>query len=154
MIFRFIREHTDKFSVERMCRLFNVSRSGYYQWLYRGPSARSKRDEVLKKKIREFYHEGRGLYGSSRIHRRLLKKGYRCGKKRVERLMKEMGIRARHKRKYKATTVKSQLSGGENLQRNFAMVPISMGVRHNISTPGRVALLSTIMDLYSRRIVG
>ena len=88
----FIWEHAGKFSVEKMCRLFNISRSGYYQWLHHGPSARCKRNEVLNKKICEIYHEGRRLYGSPRIHRRLRKKGYYCGKKRVEQLMKEMGI--------------------------------------------------------------
>jgi len=116
--------------VERMCQIFNVSRAGYYQWLHRQPSARRKRDEVLKDKILEIYHQGRGFYGSPRIHRQLAKQGYRCGKKRVERLMKEAGIRARQKKKYKATTDSNHsFPVAENLlQRNFATSgPINAG---------------------------
>jgi len=73
--------------------------SGYYQWLKSMTRPRLRQDLVLKEKILEIYHEGRGYYGSPRIHRQLVKKGFRCGKKRVEQLMRELGIRARQKRR-------------------------------------------------------
>ena len=159
MIYRFIREHTEKFSVEKMCRMFHVSRSGYYQWLKRGPGPRLKRDLVLKKKILEIYHEGRGYYGSPRIHRQLAKKGFRCGKKRVERLMRELDIRARQKRRYKATT-------DSNHKRPVAQNYLNRVF--NVSAPNQRWVsdityiytdegwlyLAAIMDLYSRKIVG
>lgn len=145
--------------MEKMCQVFDVSRSGYYQWLHRGPSARHKRDQVLKEKILEVYHEGRGYYGSPRIHRQLVKKGYRCGRKRVERLMKEMGIRARQKKKYKATTDSNHsFPVAENhLKRNFtAFGPNQHWVSDitYIYTKEGWLYLATIMDLYSRKIVG
>jgi len=142
-----------------MCHVFNVSRSGYYHWLNRKPGARQKRDAALKKKILEIFHEGRGLYGSPRIHRRLLKKGYRCGKKRVERLMIELGIAAKQKRKFKATTDSDHnFPVAENhLQRNFtALGPNQCWVSDitYIRTREGWLYLATIMDLYSRKIVG
>lgn len=86
-----------------MCELFNVSRSGYYRWLKHKPDPREKRAQLLKQEILKIYHKGRGCYGSPRIYRDLLKLGLSCGKKRVEQLMKALGIRARHKKKHKAT---------------------------------------------------
>lgn len=87
-----------------MCRTFNVSRSGYSQWLKRKPSLRDRKDKLLKQEILTIYQRGRGNYGSPRIHRDLLKIGISRGRKRVERLMKELAIRAKHKRKFKVTT--------------------------------------------------
>ncbi len=87
-----------------MCAIFNVSRSGYYCCLNRKPRLRDKRDELLKRVILKIYHRSRGYYGSPRIHRDLLKIGLSCSRKRVERLMKELSIRAKHKKKCKATT--------------------------------------------------
>ncbi len=145
--------------MERMCHVFNVSRSGYYQWLRRKPSTRQKRDKLLKKNILDIYHEGRGFYGSPRIHRRLLKKGYCCSKKRVERLMKELGIAAKQKRKFKATTDSNHsFPVAENhLQRNFtAAGPNRYWVSDitYVRTREGWLYLATIMDLYSRKIVG
>ena len=139
--------------------MFRVSRSGYYQWLRRGQSIRQKRDQILKEQIQKIYHEGRGYYGSPRIHRQLLKKGYCCGKKRVERLMKETGIRAKQKRKYKATTDSNHSFpvAKNHLQRNFtAYGPNQYWVTDitYIYTQEGWLYLAAIMDLYSRRIVG
>ena len=159
MIYRFIREHTDEFSVKRMCQVLNVSRSGYYQWLNREPGPRLRRDRVLKGKILETYYEGRGYYGSPRIHQQLIKEGFRCGKKRVERLMRELGIKARQKRRYKATTdsghglpvAKNHLNGDFDVSR-----PNQRWVSDitYIYTGEGWLYLAAIMDLYSRKIIG
>jgi len=87
-----------------MCQVLKVSRSGYYDWLKYPLSKRRIEDMKLKRKITEVYTNSRKTYGSPRIYQKLLREGYAIGKKRVERLMQELGIQAVAKRKYKATT--------------------------------------------------
>ena len=159
MIYRFIREHTDEFSVERMCHVFHVSRSGYYQWLNHEPGPRLREDLVLKDKVLEIYREGRGYYGSPRIHRQLIKKGFHCGKKRIERLMRELGIKARQKRRYKATTDSNhELPVAKNhLNREFTVSSPNQCWVSDITyiyTGEGWLYLAAIMDLYSRKIIG
>ncbi len=142
-----------------MCQVFHVSRSGYYQWLARKPSQRHKHDEILKQKILKIYRLGRGYYGSPRIHRCLKKTGYHCSKKRVERLMKELRLWAKHKKKYKATTDSMhKYSVAENLlNREFNVDAPNQRWVSDITyvyTKEGWLYLSTVMDLYSRRIVG
>jgi hypothetical protein len=121
MIYRFIREHTDEFRVETMCRVLKVSRTADYCSLIRPISQRRVQDKVIKEQILQIYRKSRRVYGSPRIHRKLDKQGIHCGKKRVERLMKEAGIRSIQKRKFKVTTdSKHDLPVAENiLNRNF-----------------------------------
>ena len=75
-----------KYSIEKMCRILNVSRSGYYQWRKRDESPRKKQDQKLKEKILAIFIKHKKRYGSPRIHDELRDMGIRCGKKRVERL--------------------------------------------------------------------
>jgi putative transposase len=104
-----------------MCRVLDVSRSGYYRWLHQGLSPRKRQDAIIKEQIHKIFLQNRKTYGSPRIHKVLLNQGYRCGKKRVERLMKEAGLRVIQKRKYKVTTdSKHNLPVAENiLNRKF-----------------------------------
>lgn len=152
-------EHTAEHTVEKMCQTFNVSRSGYYQWLKRKPSLRDKKDELLKDEILKIYHRGRGNYGSPRIHRDLIKAGISCGKNRVERLMKELGIRAKHKKKFKVTTDSwHKYPVAENLlNRDFNPCGPNQCWVSDISyiyTKEGWLYLAVVMDLYSRKIVG
>jgi len=145
--------------VEKMCHTFSVSRSGYYQWLKRKPSLRDRKDELLKQEILKIYHQGRGNYGSPRIHRDLLKIGISCGRKRVERLMKELGIRAKHKKKYKVTTDSwHHYPVAENLlNRNFNPSGPNQCWVADISyiyTREGWLYLAAVMDLYSRKLIG
>ena len=87
-----------------MCQALKVSRSGYYQWIKYPKSTRKIEDMDLKQEIIVIYHNSRRTYGSPRIHQTLLREGYRVSKKRVERSMKEVGIYAMAKKKYRATT--------------------------------------------------
>src|SRR5690606_33775167 len=80
-----------------MCRVLGVSRAGYYDWCRRGPSARSQQDAQLRHVIRVLYHANKQAYGSPRIHRALRDQAVYCGRKRVVRLMRQEGLRARHK---------------------------------------------------------
>lgn len=87
-----------------MCRVFSVSKSGYYAWLKRPVSRRKTEDEALSAQIKKIYEESKGEYGSPKVHGALLGDGIRCGRKRVARLMRKDGLRAKTVSKFKATT--------------------------------------------------
>ena len=78
-----------------MCRLYGVSASGYYAWRGRAPSERSGGDAALLEQIRHEHAVSRESYGSSRVHAALGRQGEQVGRRRVERLMREYGIRGR-----------------------------------------------------------
>lgn len=94
MIFEFIAENRSRFKVRRMCELFGVSSSGFYAWVSRPVSQRCLYDNVLKGHIKNLHQGFRRAYGAARLHRELIEKGYPCSRRRVNRLMREMGIRA------------------------------------------------------------
>ena len=104
MKYRFISAHRGTFKVGRMCTLLNVSRSGYYAWLKRPESPRSRENRALETKIRALHAASHGIYGSPKIHLDLIDDGVRCGKNRVARIMRKAGIRSRRTKKFKATT--------------------------------------------------
>jgi len=142
-----------------MYQVLKVSRSGYYQWVKYPKSTRKIEDIDLKQKIVKIHNNSRRTYGSPRIHQALLKEGYHLSKKRVEGLMKKIGIHAITKKKYRATTdSKHSLPVAANhLNRNFSVdKPNKFWVADitYISTREGFLYLSTIMDLYFRKIVG
>jgi putative transposase len=100
----FIREHRQEFSISAMCRVLEVSASGYYGWLGRASSNRERDNERLLSKIPSIHKESRQNYGSPKVYRRLRRQGEGCNHKRVERLTREGGIRARRVKKFKVTT--------------------------------------------------
>ncbi|WP_414699016.1 IS3 family transposase [Oligoflexus sp.] len=102
--YAFIEKHRDTFPIVVMCEVLRVSRSGYHDWKTRVPSARSLVKQKLHAAVLCIYHSSRRTYGCPRIHAELLKEGFKCDKTRVERVMKELGIRAKTKRKFKVTT--------------------------------------------------
>jgi len=106
-----------------MCQALKVSRSGYYQWIKYPNSQRKIEDMDLKQEIIVIYHNSRRTYGSPRIHQALLREDYYVSKKRMERLMREAGIDAIAKKKYRATTdSKHTLPVAANsLNRNFSV---------------------------------
>ena len=104
MKYAFIEEHRSGFRVKKMCRVLAVSRSGYYKWSKHIRSIRRKENERLLIHIKEAYVRGRGSYGSPRVTAELKDKGISCGKNRIVRLMKQNGIKAKTKRRFKATT--------------------------------------------------
>lgn len=136
-----------------------VSRSGYYAWLKRGLSLRQKEDEKLKKRIMEAYQRGRGLYGSPRIHAQLKREGHNCSRKRVERLMHQMNLKAKQKRKFKVTTDSNHSLpvAKDHIKRDFtASGPNQCWVTDitYLYTKEGWLYLAAIMDIYSRKIVG
>jgi len=90
--FAFIQAEKARWPIEVQCKVFEVSRSGYYAWAGRPASPRAVEDAALIVEIKAAHKTGRGAYGSPRVHRELRAKGRCIGKKRVERLMREEGI--------------------------------------------------------------
>lgn len=136
-----------------------MSRTAYYHWLHKPENKRRKQDEIIKEQIVKIYDENRKTYGSPRIHRKLYEQGIHCGKKRVERLMREAGIQGIQMRKFKVTTdSKHNLPVAENiLNRNFSADSPNISWVSDITyikTAEGWLYLATVMDLYSRRIVG
>ena len=105
-----------------MCQVLDVSRSGYYSWVKRSKGVRQRENERLLLYIQQAYMRGRGTYGSPRITAELRDNGIQCGKNRIVRLMKENGIKAKTKRRFKAKTKsRHDLLVADNLlERNFS----------------------------------
>ena len=95
------------YPVATMCRLLRVSVSGYYAWLARTPSARSRADQLMMERITAIHRRSRGTYGAPRIHAELVDVGIHVGKKRVARLMKQASLRGVSRRKWITTTVRA-----------------------------------------------
>ena len=98
-------EHRESYQIRSMGEVLNVSRSGYYAWKTRQPSTRQRANEELLRQIREVHSQSRRLYGSPRITAELRRRGFRCGKNRVARIMREHSIWAVVKRRrFRRTT--------------------------------------------------
>jgi putative transposase len=111
--------------VSAMCRALKVSKSGFYGWRDRAPSARARADAALSEKIICIHRDSRETYGAPRIHFELRTLGVRCARKRVARLMREAGLFGCGGRRRKArTTVRSQTErtppAPDLVKRNFA----------------------------------
>jgi len=105
MKYQFMQEHKETYKANSMCEVLKVSRSGYYAWRTRQPSSRQKDNQELLWHIRKVHTQSRRLYGSPRITAAMKEQGFRCGKSRVARIMKENSIRAEvKKRRFKRTT--------------------------------------------------
>lgn len=143
-----------------MCDVLSVSISGYRAWRRGGtPSSTRPNDTQATTLIRAIHAEVKGAYGSRRMHRELKERGYRIGIGRVERLMREGGIRARHKRRYKATTdSRHSMPVAENLlARNFtpaAPNQVWTGDITYIATGEGWLYLAIVLDLFNREVVG
>jgi len=99
-----MKQWRSEFPVEVMARVLAVSRSGFYAWLDRPPSNRSLEDERLKVAIAAAHVKTRQTYGATRLQAELNEEGFAVGRDRVARLRRDMGIRCRQKRQFKATT--------------------------------------------------
>ena len=106
-IFALIKAHQALWPIATQCRVLGVSLSGYYAWRARPPSKRAKVDAQLKVHIKAFHTRSDGTYGAPRIFKDLMDIDIRVGKKRVARLMREMGICGISRRKGIQTTFKA-----------------------------------------------
>lgn len=159
MRFAFIDAEKAVWPVEVQCDVLEVSRSGYYAWRARPASARARKDAEVVADIKAAHKAGRGTYGSPRVHRELRAKGCRIGKKRVERLMRQEGIVARKKRRFRKTTDSNHLHpiAPNVLERNFEVeLPNAAWVTDvtYVYTHEGWLYLAAILDLFSRRVIG
>lgn len=154
-----MQQHRKVWPLRVMCRALQASRSGYYAWLGRQPSARCHRRTVLSAAIREVHRTSRRTYGSPRVTAALNRDGMLCCVNTVARIMREDGLAARVKRRFKVTTDSSHdLPVAPNrLDRQFDRGrPNEAWVSDItfIATDEGWLYLATEMDLYSRKIVG
>jgi putative transposase len=159
MKFAFVASKEVAFPINTMCRVLAVSRSGYYAWKKRPEPSRSTQDAQLAAEIAGAHKRSRGIYGSPRVHRDLKARGIHVGKKRIERLMRESGLRGRRKRRFCCTTdSKHALPIAPNvLDRRFhADAPnrVWVGDVTYIATDEGWLYLAVLLDLFSRRVVG
>ena len=142
-----------------MCRVLEVSRSGYYDWLTRPESLRSREDRRILVHIRASHQKSRTYYGSPRIHEDLKEDGIQVGRGRVARLMRVHGIRGKQKRRFQVTTDSNHpFPVPANLvQRDFsAPAPnrVWTGDITFLKTKEGWLYLAVLLDLFSRRVVG
>jgi putative transposase len=149
-----------EFGIGELCRLFGVARSGYYTWKSRGLGKRSSENHRLRDDIRRIHRESEKTYGVPRITPELKKLGYRCGRNRVARLMRELGVRGIMKRGFRPQTTESRhsLPVSPNLLKSTPVLtaPNQVWVADitYIRTYEGWLYLAAIMDLWSRIIVG
>ncbi len=160
MSFRFIRDHAGRWPVRLMCRVLDVSASGYYAWRSRPESARSEANRKLLDHVRRLHAEHHGRYGSPRMHAALRAEGRTASRGRVERLMRRHGIRALAGRRFKPCTTDSR--------HNLPIAPNRLQQTFVAAAPNRVWLadityiatgegwlyLAALLDLATRKIVG
>lgn len=142
-----------------MCRLLEVSTSGYYAWRDRAPSTRQQADAVLTERIRQLHRDSKGRYGAPMIHQELRAQGVRVGRKRVARLMKAAGLQGVTRRKWMTTTQREPQArpAPDLVQRDFtARHPDERWVADitYVPTGSGFLYLAVVMDVWSRRIVG
>lgn len=159
MKYAFIDEQRGAFKVNRLCKSLGIKTSSYYRWKRFPISDRTKRDKELLSKISKIHQENRGCYGSPRIHAELKEKGDFVSRKRVSRIMRENGISALQRRKYKSTT---------DSNHNYPVAPNLLNRIFTAKAPNKIwtadityvstwegwLYLAVVLDLYSRKVVG
>jgi len=151
-------ENINIFHLNRMSKVLEVSRSGYYAWLKRPFSKRKKNNTYLSERIRSIYEQRKRVYGCLRITAELKKEGFNCSKNRVARLMRKQGITARSKKRFKVTT-----NSKHHLPVSSNLVEMQFNPREKNSlwttdityiwTREGWLYLSVILDLWSRTVI-
>ena len=160
MRFRLIEDHRDVWPMRVMCRALSVSRSGYYAWRSRPDSPRKIANRALLVDIRRVHAQHRERYGAPRIHAELRAEGQAVSRKRVERVMRQHGIRARAPRRYRVCTTDSKhcLPVAPNLlEQNFVANQSNQVWLADITyipTGEGWLYLAAILDLFTRKVVG
>ena len=159
MRFQFIEDYWDEFPVTRMCKVLNVSPSGFYAWCSRPVSAREMANRELVKKIETVYYDSYETYGSPRVYHELKSQEVACSENRIARLMRLRGLRAKQVRRYKSTTKRNKKHpvAPNLLKRDFrADRPDHKWLTDITYIPTQEGwlYLAVILDLYNRGIVG
>jgi putative transposase len=121
-IFEFVKANRAIYPIATMCRVLDVSSSGYYAWLKRSRSTRAREDAILTGRIRQIHLRSRGTYGAPRIHAELADEGMHVGRKRVARLMQAADLRGVSRRKFFRTTIRQARyrPAPDLVERNFS----------------------------------
>jgi len=159
MRFAFILAEKALYSIVALCRVMQVTTSGYYAWVRRPPCARAKADILLRSKVRAFHEASRGTYGSPRIHADLTADDFKVGRKKVARLMQQEGLQGVAKKGFRKTT---------DSNHDLAIAPNTLDRGFTVAAPNTAWVtdityvhtwegwlyLAVIIDLFSRRVVG
>lgn len=159
MKFRFIDQAKEEFPAYRLCKVLGVSQSGYFSWKDRPASHRQREDMIMLAHVRSAYALSHETYGSPRMTRELQDSGFAIGRRRTARLMRENGLHARQKRRFKRTT---------DSQHAFPVAPniidqdfVATGPNQKwgvdisyVWTREGWLYLAVVIDLFSRRVVG
>jgi len=155
-----IEELSKDYPVRELCAVLGVTRSGYYQWCRGQESGRELANRLLKLEIERIYQQQKGRYGSPRVTHQLRREGQHCNHKRVERLMREQGLRGCRSRKRRVVTTDSRHD--EPIAPNLLLGrPAPTGCDEvwvaditYVPTAEGWVYLAGVMDLYSRQILG
>jgi transposase InsO family protein len=161
--FQFVHEHRTRWSVKRLCAALEVSRQGYYQWRDRAGAraAKAASDAAATARIKAYHRASKGTYGSPRITIDLHKAGEKVNRKRVARLMRVAGIQGiRLGRRRPAPPIEDPAAAAvpDRLMRDFTSPEPNARYVGDITylpiEDGSFLYLATVIDLYSRRLVG
>ena len=157
----FIDEHTHQWPVRVMCKVFSVHPSGYYAWKRRPEKTPTDEERALLLEMRKIHKQSRRSAGTRTMVNNLRVVGYRVGRTRVRRLMKEDGIVAKRTPKYRRVSTTDSahdfVVAKNHLNRNFTPEAPNKAWSCDITyirTRGGFVYLAIVMDLYSRRIIG
>ena len=159
MKFDFIHAEKAHFPIAALCRVLGVTRQGYYAFTRRPTSPRARRESELVDRVRRVFEESHGRYGSPRVIAQLEREGIRVGKRRVERIMRGLGLSASRPRRTRATTRANERHAveGNVLARDFtASRPDERWVTDitYVWTDEGWSYLAVLIDLCSRAVVG
>lgn len=159
MIYQFIKEHQHEYRVWKMCQVLGVSPSGYYDWHKRALSERKKARKELTEAIKQVYYKSKKRYGSIKITHHLRNEGVEVCERTVQRIMTEEGLKSITAKRFKATT---------NSKHDKPTYPNLLEQNFSVSAPGKAWVtdityiwtregwlyLASVMDLFSRKIIG
>ena len=160
MRFQFIHERCKEYPVTLLCRMLQVSRSGYYAWRDRPASVRRQRREELLRQIRQMHEQSRGTYGSPRVTIELKETGVSISRNTVAKYMRESGILAQPRRRFVPRTTDSDHEhpiAANRLDRDFAADRPNRKWACDLTyiwTHEGWLYLSVVIDLFSRKVVG
>ena len=159
MKYAWIRQQLAEFRVSRLCRMLEVSRSGYYEWLARPSNTQAEADRQLQEKVQHYFAQGRGTYGTRRIKHLLAQEGLPVSRRRLGRLLAQAGLRCKTRRKCKAPTTagQAQTVAPNQLNREFTVpepATIYVGDITYLPTGEGWLYLAVVLDLCSRAVVG
>lgn len=154
-----MKQHKFKYPVEKMCKVLQISSSGYYHWLKNGPSKLWLENRGIIAVIEEIFEDSDQSYGSPRMSKELAKRGYNVSRPRAARMMSSMGLKARKQRKFKATT---------DSKHNYPIAPNLLNQDFSVERPNQVwvsdityietskgwAYLTVVIDLFDRKVIG